>query len=785
VRNRAFLICVLAIPALAEPAAAQLPVIDVLTMSTFVEYSGVAVSPDNRFVAYTVQRTTLRREQKTVEKNSEIWVTDLQTNRSSRVCCEGQMSALSPSWSSDSRKLAFYRSKSDFQSRPEVENLFAQQAVLAVWDRETNATRDWMAGRLNVMSIHAAPMWLGDQELLILTKPELAAASQQTGSDKAAAGPNPAAGAKQGDETVHVMQTSALRKTEGQVNTNSEFQSEDKEALHCDVTEVNANTGTARRAAKDIYPLDWSLSPSGKTFIFANQKSVAPDSNFVKLDVVAIDTKRFGARTLVTDSSLYAGSFQGFTWSPDGRVAFPYEETGAAGERVSGLLVIEASTGSVLRVVAPGQLVDDHLGRRGVWSSTGEYIALLRDTQFVVWPGKSMKGLHEVSVPNKQLLYIAATDRGQSVRVSGEDDLFVLKVRDLDSGKLEFWEVSARSGQAKQVAGVEGGCSAYSDVAMLLSDGSLIFCRESAQYSADLFRAEKGLAESTQLTHLNPKLEVGLRGNTEVVSWKDSSGQTLKGALLLPADYVPGRRYPLIVEVYPQEDLVGSINYFGMSDGPLNWQVFATRGYAVFVPTIRTDPDTRMADIAKCVLPGIEQVVGLGVADPDRIGVFGHSDGGYSVLALLVQSGLFKAGVMSAGYGNEIGFYGYEHGRREIEEQWHSRARPWKNRELLIDNSPYFFLDKLEAPLLILHGSIDTIARPQLAKEVYGGLEQLGRQADYVEYEGEDHFPGDFTLPHQVDYYQRVLDWFGTYVGKANGGTKGSASVSPPKSSVQ
>jgi len=482
---------------------------------------------------------------------------------------------------------------------------------------------------------------------------------------------------------------------------------------------------------------------------------------------VAIDTKTFKARTLVKDSSLYAGSFRSFTWSPDGRVAFPYEEDSSTGERLTGLLVIEPSTGSVLRIATPGREVDEDIGRRGLWSNTGTYIAAIRDAHLDVWSGKSMERLHEVSVPNKELLNVVAGADGRSVSISGEDDLFVVKVRDLNSLKLEFWELSARSGQAKQVTGTQGGCSMYSDSTMLLSDGSLIFCRESAQHSPDLFRAEKAFTESTQLTHLNPKLEVGPRGKAEVVTWKDSSGQALKGALLLPADYVPGRHYPLVVQVYPREDLAGFINSFGMSDGMLNWQVFATRGYAVFMPNIRANPDTKMADIAKCVLPGVRQVIGLGVADPRRIGVIGHSDGGYAVLALLVQSGLFKTGVMSAGYGNVIGDYGYEHGRRQTEEYWRSRARPWKNRELLIDNSPYFFLDRLEAPLLILQGSIDTTVPPQLAKEVYGGLQQLGREAAYVEYQGEDHSPGDFTLPHQLDYYQRVLDWFGTYLGEA------------------
>src|SRR5207245_2600379 len=144
-------------------------------------------------------------------------------------------------------------------------------------------------------------------ELLILTSPELVVASQRTAIDKAAAGPDPAPGAEN-DETIHVMQTSALRKTDGAVNRNSNFQDHEKEALHCDLTEVNASTGAARAVVKDIYPLDWSLAPTGRAFIFANHKSMAPDSYYVKLDVVAIDTRTLQARTLVTDSSLYSGS---------------------------------------------------------------------------------------------------------------------------------------------------------------------------------------------------------------------------------------------------------------------------------------------------------------------------------------------------------------------------------------------------------------------------------------------------------------------------------------------
>ena len=108
-----------------------------------------------------------------------------------------------------------------------------------------------------------------------------------------------------------------------------------------------------------------------------------------------------------------------------------------------------------------------------------------------------------------------------------------------------------------------------------------------------------------------------------------------------------------------------------------------------------------MADLAKAVLPGINKAVEIGIADPDRIGVMGHSYGGYSTMCLLVQSSRFKAAVVSGGFGDLFGNYGgmERHGGAfgtSIMEQGQGRmtGTPWEVRDQYIENSPIFYLDK-------------------------------------------------------------------------------------------
>src|SRR5207302_7403025 len=105
--------------------------------------------------------------------------------------------------------------------------------------------------------------------------------------------------------------------------------------------------------------------------------------------------------------------------------------------------------------------------------------------------------------------------------------------------------------------------------------------------------------------------------------------------------------------------LSNNFDQFGFAFGaPFDMQLFATRGYAVLLPDAPFHHQTPMLDLVKTVLPGISKLVEMGIADPDRIGVMGHSNGAYSSLALITQTSRFKAAIAIDGTGDLVGLYG-------------------------------------------------------------------------------------------------------------------------------
>jgi len=85
---------------------------------------------------------------------------------------------------------------------------------------------------------------------------------------------------------------------------------------------------------------------------------------------------------------------------------------------------------------------------------------------------------------------------------------------------------------------------------------------------------------------------------------------------------------------------------------------------------------------------------------------------------------------------------------------------PWQFRDRYISNSPVFYLDKVETPLLIVHGANDRTVAPFLGDEVFVGLRRLGKEVEYAKYEGESHSPLYWSYPDQVDLCNRLIDWF-------------------------
>jgi dipeptidyl aminopeptidase/acylaminoacyl peptidase len=392
----------------------------------------------------------------------------------------------------------------------------------------------------------------------------------------------------------------------------------------------------------------------------------------------------------------------------------------------------------------------------------------------------SQTAISKISIPNKELLDIVSLEGGQEVDCAGRDCALRLRTRDLQTLNTGFWKVWPASAKMEKLVEEPLAVQDYGFQVLLPKGSRILFVAESVDRTAELYDTNLEFTDTKRLSSLNPNLPPAAVGGSQLIKWRRGDGVELKGALLLPAGYRKGQRYPLIVSVYPNDHQVDVLNLFGMEAGGtcLSPLLLAQRGYAIFVPNVKKEAKTFMRDVTSSVLSGVAKVIDLGIADPERIGTIGLSAGGDEVLALLVSSNRFKAGVMASGMGNLISGFSYDYTERVIEQDF--KATPWENRDLLIENSPYFYLNRVETPLLIMHGSLDTAVPVHLGEEVFAGLRRLGKEATYVEYPGEDHIPTYYTADHQRDYLNRLFNWFDTYL-KGTSHASDAASGSPKR----
>lgn len=277
---------------------------------------------------------------------------------------------------------------------------------------------------------------------------------------------------------------------------------------------------------------------------------------------------------------------------------------------------------------------------------------------------------------------------------------------------------------------------------------------------------------------LNRQLAAISGGELQLIDYRSLDGRDLKGILILPAGYRTGTRYPLVTWVYPGfviRDIASQAFWVIKNQAHQdNLHVLAGHGYAVLVPSLPTSVnlnERELAGLTNGVLPAIDRVVELGLADPDRVAVAGQSGGGYVTYGLITQTHRFKAAVAISGPANHLTSYGIFSGETrysdDIEEiirgsQGRFGSPPWADPDPYIQNSPTRFLDRVETPLLIIHGDIDYVPI-QHAEEVFAGLARLGKRVRFVRYWGESHGAAD-SPANLRDRWRHILSWLDTYL---------------------
>ncbi len=281
----------------------------------------------------------------------------------------------------------------------------------------------------------------------------------------------------------------------------------------------------------------------------------------------------------------------------------------------------------------------------------------------------------------------------------------------------------------------------------------------------DIHVTDSTFREMKKVTDANPQQAELLWGSGELMRFRNADGVQLDAALYKPENFDPSKKYPMMIYIY--ERLSQNLhNFVRPAPGTsINIAYYVSNGYLVLTPDIVYTTGHPGQSALKCVLPAIQAVVDRGFVDRDRIGIQGHSWGGYQTSYLLTQTNLFRAAEAGAPVANMISAYdGIRWGsglpRQFQYEKTQSRigGSIWEYPMRFIENSPIFMVDRVTTPLLILENDGDDAVPWYQGLELFLSLRRLGKEVYLWNYNGEAH--GLRKRPTQKDYTVRMQQFF-------------------------
>lgn len=253
--------------------------------------------------------------------------------------------------------------------------------------------------------------------------------------------------------------------------------------------------------------------------------------------------------------------------------------------------------------------------------------------------------------------------------------------------------------------------------------------------------------KETQLSHINPQMEEYRWGTAEMVNWKSKDGHDLRGILYKPEDFDPAKKYPMIIYFYEKHSNELYRHFIpALSRSTVNFPFYCSRGYLVFTPDIHYTDGHPGQSAYNSIVAGAEMLCENPWVDKERIGIQGQSWGGYQVAYLVTQTDMFAAAGSGAPVSNMTSAYGgirWSTGGSRQRQYEHQQSRIgktlWDGLDLYIENSPLFFADKVNTPLLMMHNDNDGAVPWYQGIEYYMALRRLGKVIYFLQYNGEEH----------------------------------------------
>jgi dipeptidyl aminopeptidase/acylaminoacyl peptidase len=298
------------------------------------------------------------------------------------------------------------------------------------------------------------------------------------------------------------------------------------------------------------------------------------------------------------------------------------------------------------------------------------------------------------------------------------------------------------------------------------TSSALGFTLQAAAEPPEVYLTPLDTISPVQMSQVNAEFHQIPMGRTEVIHWKSVDGLEIEGLLTYPIDYERDRCYPLLLCVHGGPANAWMQFFIGMQSfyGPI--ATFASNGYAILRCNVRGSTGYGKAfrqgnyrdwggkDVQD-LLTGVDYVIDLGVADPERLGITGWSYGGYLTAATLTQTDRFKAAVIGAGMTNLVSYSMGNDSPSFLAS--HFGGEVWEVADLLLERSPIVHANRVTTPTLILHGEHDQRVPIWQGYEFYNALKRCGIPTQMVVYPHTGHVPSEPKL--LLDVMNRILTW--------------------------
>ena len=735
---------------------------DLLKFNTFVGRVPIDITADGNWIAYNTQN---REQYEGGGGNSvysktgvmiemaygTVWVTNTRTGEH-RNLTHDWGSSWAPRWSPDGTRLAFF---SDRMGKPH----------LYVWNRESDDMQEFASATVQTFFGFEVPKWTPDGRFVLFKSISAidTPIKEESVEDKSEISPKPSF------VEVWDWPKNRFQKREDE-STQENEQPKRKERGRSNKNMVIADTKTGKTLPlmKGYNIRSFDIAPNGEQVaVTVSLGSETPDSQQQIFDLYILPLPKALSEASSTKIEPLVRKIRfayGITvnWSPDSKHV-AWTTGGEGGKLASGnAYVVDVETGIVRNLTEDLDVDLGRLYKPPLWTAEGD--ALLCIARGQIWKvplnGGAIRNLtenfefsaHDVFYPSEGYTPLTV------------DNAIIINTYDHGFYRLSLTDDTITLLHKDEHRNVHAG-RFHQDVAE--ETGEFIYVMENNQKPQNIWMSDVTFESPQQITDINPHLKAFDFGTSELIEWTLEDGRTVKGILVLPPETSEKNPAPMIVSVYAGEDPSTQINTFAFGEniGGAHPGMFVSRGYALFLPDLPVPKIEPSKQFSNVILPGIDAAIATKKVDAERLGVIGHSFGGYTVNVLITQTTRFKAAVAAASVGNLIS--GYLNSGLGV--GWHEAGQAgmggslWEFPQRYIDGSPVFHLDKVETPLLLIHGDQDFIPVEQ-AQEVFMGLARLEKEVVLLKYKDADHWQGFWSNEKLADYWERVLNWFDEYL---------------------